>query len=138
MAINNPVLKKSLELSQFIGEDQDCSVVALSICLKGDYYRAHNCMLKAGRKVKDGAVWNSVEYGFALAGFDLLHVEKPTDVKTAISFEKNFRPSKVGLFIIRFCDHVACARADSQAAVILDWSATSKKRVERIYRVVAR
>ncbi len=115
--------------SNEIGEENDCTVIALAIALNIQYEDAHAALELAGRKTMSGASWYTLFKAIDILDYKLDEVRKPEEIKTIKKAEEYFKEK--GHYILDTSKHVA-AMIDG---VVHDWSRGRALRVKRIFKV---
>lgn len=120
-------------------ENNDCTVIALSVATGLSYEKCHRAMKQAGRKDGRGASLFQMKRAAKKLGFHMINI--PTFYKKIKSENNNHRPSnrtierwlsQDGHFILSYCDHVAGVRDGK----VIDHTAGRKNVVEKIFVVL--
>lgn len=114
--------------SKSVGEGNDCTVIALSICTEISYDAAHELLRKRGRVKGCGVRKTQWEPAFAEAGFRLA-IENIT-AKTMKTVLEQLEKDKV--YLVQSTRHVAAVVNGE----ILDWSKGKRKSIKAVYQVL--
>jgi hypothetical protein len=112
------------------GENNDCSVVALSIACGVDYQTAHDTLAALGRKEKRGVYMSVCHAAAKQLGFEL--VEEKFPGKTVVTLERDLKLYGGGR---RYFIHVTGHFLAFDGSQVVDWAKGTRKRVSKVYRV---